>query len=51
LVALLKPRWLRVGGYFNPRGGMPIDVFFESGRRPAGVWTPDQGVPPYRGRG
>jgi 7-cyano-7-deazaguanine reductase len=51
LVALLKPRWLRIGGYFHPRGGMPIDVFFEAGRRPAGVWTPDQGVPPYRGRG
>jgi len=51
LVVLLKPRWLRIGGYFHPRGGMPIDVFFEAGRRPAGVWTPDQGVPPYRGRG
>jgi len=51
LVALLKPRWLRIGGYFHPRGGMPIDVFFEAGRRPAGAWTPDQGVPPYRGRG
>ncbi len=51
LVVLLKPRWLRIGGYFHPRGGMPIDVFFEAGRRPAGVWTSDQGVPPYRGRG
>lgn len=51
LVALLKPRWLRIGGYFHPRGGMPIDVFFETGRRPAGLWLPDQGVPPYRGRG
>lgn len=51
LVALLKPRWLRVGGYFHPRGGMPIDVFFQSGRPPAGVFVPDQGVAPYRGRG
>lgn len=51
LVALLRPRWLRIGGYFHPRGGMPIDVFFEAGRRPAGLWIPDQGVPPYRGRG
>ena len=51
LVDTLKPRWLRIGGYFNPRGGMPIDVFWQSGKAPAGVWLPDQGIPPYRGRG
>jgi 7-cyano-7-deazaguanine reductase len=51
LVALLKPRYLRIGGYFFPRGGMPIDVFWQSGRLPRGVWLPDQGVAPYRGRG
>jgi 7-cyano-7-deazaguanine reductase len=51
LVALLKPRWLRIGGYFHPRGGMPIDVFFQSGRLPAGVFVPEQGIAPYRGRG
>jgi len=51
LVALLKPRYLRIGGYFHPRGGMPIDVFWQSGRLPPGVWLPDQGVAPYRGRG
>jgi 7-cyano-7-deazaguanine reductase len=46
----LKPRWLRIGGYFHPRGGMPIDVFWQYGRLPAGVWVPDQGVQAYRGR-
>jgi 7-cyano-7-deazaguanine reductase len=51
LVALLKPRYFRIGGYFFPRGGMPIDVFWQSGRLPRGVWLPDQGVAPYRGRG
>jgi 7-cyano-7-deazaguanine reductase len=51
LVALLKPRWLRIGGYWYPRGGMPIDVFWQTGTPPAGLWLPDQGVPPYRGRG
>jgi 7-cyano-7-deazaguanine reductase len=51
LVAELKPKWLRIGGYWYPRGGMPIDVFWQSGRLPAGVWLPDQGVAPYRGRG
>jgi 7-cyano-7-deazaguanine reductase len=51
LAALLKPRWLRIGGYWYPRGGIPIDVFWQTGRLPAGVWVPDQGVAPYRGRG
>jgi len=51
LVALLRPKFLRIGGYWYPRGGMPIDVFWQSGRLPAGVWAPDQGVAPYRGRG
>ena len=48
---LLAPRWLRIGGYFNPRGGMPIDVFWQTGAVPKGVWVADQGVPLYRGRG
>ena len=51
LVARLGPRWLRIGGYWYPRGGMPIDVFWQSGRPPADLWIPDQGVAPYRGRG
>ncbi|HLI14122.1 MAG TPA: preQ(1) synthase [Alphaproteobacteria bacterium] len=51
LLAVLKPLWLRLGGYWYPRGGMPIDVFFQSGPPPKGVWLPDQGVAPYRGRG
>jgi 7-cyano-7-deazaguanine reductase len=50
IVAAIKPRWLRIGGYFHPRGGMPIDVFWQAGRLPRGVWVPDQGVRPYRGR-
>lgn len=51
LVKLLKPRFLRIGGYWYPRGGMPIDVFWQSGTLPKGVWLPDQGVATYRGRG
>jgi 7-cyano-7-deazaguanine reductase len=50
LVALLKPKWLRIGGYFYPRGGMPIDVFWQGGKLPPHVWLPDQGVPLYRAR-
>ena len=51
LVEVLKPKWLRIGGYWYPRGGMPIDVFWQTGPAPDGVWLPDQGVAPYRGRG
>ncbi|AWK85573.1 preQ(1) synthase [Azospirillum thermophilum] len=51
LVAELAPVWLRIGGYWYPRGGIPIDVFFSTGEPPAGVWIPAQEVQPYRGRG
>ena len=51
LIKAMKPRWLRIGGYWYPRGGIPIDVFYQSGPAPEGLWLPDQGVPPYRGRG
>ncbi len=51
LVDTLAPAWLRIGGYWYPRGGMPIDVFYQTGPAPEGLWLPDQGVAPYRGRG
>lgn len=51
LVKLLTPKWLRIGGYWYPRGGIPIDVFWQSGKVPSGLWVPEQGVPSYRGRG
>lgn len=51
LVDALAPAWLRIGGYWYPRGGMPIDVFWQSGPPPGDLWLPDQGVAPYRGRG
>ena len=51
LRSLLTPYWLRIAGFWYPRGGMPIDVFWQAGKLPAGVWLPDPGVAPYRGRG
>lgn len=51
LVETLSPLWLRIGGYWYPRGGIPIDVFWQTGPAPEGLWLPDQGVPGYRGRG
>ncbi|MGC1301564.1 MAG: preQ(1) synthase [Caulobacteraceae bacterium] len=49
--AAAEPLWLRIGGYWYPRGGIPIDVFYQTGPVPQGLWLPDQGVPTYRGRG
>ncbi len=49
--AAIAPKWLRIGGYWFPRGGIPIDVFYQSGPPPKNLWIPDPGVPPYRGRG
>jgi 7-cyano-7-deazaguanine reductase len=51
LAEAIDPAWLRIGGYWYPRGGMPIDVFWQSGPVPDGVWIPPQDVAPYRGRG
>ncbi len=51
IAATIKPHYLRIGGYWYPRGGIPIDVFWQTGTLPKGVWLPDQGVSPYKGRG
>lgn len=51
LLKTIAPKWLRVSGYWYPRGGIPIDIFFERGRLPKGVTVPETGVPSYKGRG
>ena len=51
LIAAARPKWLRIAGYWYPRGGIPIDVFFQSGTLPRSVWVPETGVSPYRARG
>jgi 7-cyano-7-deazaguanine reductase len=51
LISSLDPIWLRIGAYWYPRGGIPIDIFWQTGSPPAGAWIPLQDVPPYRGRG
>ena len=45
----VDPSWLRIGGYWYPRGGIPIDVFYQRGKIPEGSWVPDQKIEPYRG--
>ena len=51
IIKRVVPKWLRIGGYWYPRGGMPIDVFYQTGDLPRDVWVPEQNVTPYRGRG
>ena len=51
LEKVLTPYWLRIGGYWYPRGGIPIDIFWQTAKPPPNVWIPKQGVPPYKGRG
>ena len=51
IVAAIKPKWLRIAGYWYPRGGIPIDVFYQTGEPPKGLWLPEPGVASYRGRG
>lgn len=51
IVAAIKPKFLRIAGYWYPRGGIPIDVLWQAGKLPNGVWLPETGVSPYRGRG
>ena len=51
LVAAAEPKWLRIAGYWYPRGGIPIDVFYQTGEAPQGLWVPETGVRPYKGRG
>jgi 7-cyano-7-deazaguanine reductase len=51
IIKEINPKFLRIGGYWYPRGGIPIDIFFQHGNLPSGVWLPEQGVPSYKGRG
>lgn len=51
IIECIKPKWLRIGGYWYPRGGIPIDIFFESGKKPESAFIRNQQVPSYKGRG
>jgi len=50
LIEAIRPKWLRIGGYWFPRGGMPIDIFYQTGAPPPNLWLPEQGIDAYRGR-
>ena len=50
IITAAKPKWLRIGGFFNPRGGIPIDIFYQTGNVPKSVFVPEHGISPYKGR-
>ena len=50
IITLLSPQWLRIGGYWYPRGGIPIDIFYENKRAPKNIYIPDTGIKTYKGR-
>lgn len=51
IVECTRPHWLRISAYWYPRGGIPIDVFWQTSEPPSGVLVPETGVTGYRGRG
>jgi 7-cyano-7-deazaguanine reductase len=50
IVALAEPRWLRIAGFWNARGGIPIDVFWQTGPAPDGLWLPELSEAAFHGR-
>ncbi|MBV8798792.1 MAG: NADPH-dependent 7-cyano-7-deazaguanine reductase QueF [Alphaproteobacteria bacterium] len=51
VVQAIRPKFLRIAGFWYPRGGIPIDVFWQTGNLPSNAVLPDPGVGPYRARG
>ncbi len=50
IISCIKPKWLRIGGYWYPRGGIPIDIFYQTGSVPKDLYLPDQSIPTYKAR-
>jgi 7-cyano-7-deazaguanine reductase len=51
LIAITNAKWLRIAGYWYPRGGIPIDIFYQQGELPKNTFVPELNVANYRGRG
>lgn len=50
VIETVNPLWLRIGGFWNPRGGIPIDIFYQTAKKPADIWLEDYGIRNYKGR-
>lgn len=47
---LLNPNWLRIAGIWYPRGGIPIDIFWQTKKIPNNCLVPELSFSHYRGR-
>lgn len=50
IISTIKPKWLRICGYWFPRGGIPIDIFYQYGNLPKNVWIAEHNNYDYRAR-
>ena len=46
----IKPKWIRVCSFWNPRGGIPIDVFYQSGKKPKEIFVEELKIKTYSSR-
>jgi 7-cyano-7-deazaguanine reductase len=46
----LQPHWFRIVGLWQPRGGIPIDIFWTTGELPHNCEAPEIDYRPYRYR-
>lgn len=51
IIKMIKPKWFRICGYWYPRGGIPIDIFYEYNTPPEKCLIPDIPAFDYKGRG
>ena len=50
VINAVSPAWLRIAGFWNPRGGIPIDIFYQTGKKPNDIWLEDYQIRNYKGR-
>jgi len=50
IIATIKPKWLRISGFWFPRGGIPIDIFFENGTLPKNIFIKENNSYNYLAR-
>jgi 7-cyano-7-deazaguanine reductase len=44
----IDPKWFRISGFWYPRGGIPIDVFYQTGAKPENLFIPEPEAKPVR---
>lgn len=40
IIKTIAPKWLRIVGIWYPRGGIPIDIFYQTGIEPEDILIP-----------